>query len=183
MDKDELLKEAKHVEYHEHQAPVYNINIGYVAKQINGDYYEVHHGDGTVEESEIPAVVKKSGSKKRLLFVNVGNVNEENIQVKEVEKERFIAYLTKHKLKSRTLTSSTKDTVNDVIVCFIKEWADRKLIPQEPSAAAISRFLTDECGLKMEVESKTYSNMLGRMIKNKEYTAETHRSVREHFKK
>ena len=52
---------------HNHYAPTYNINIGYVAKQINGDYYENNYNNEEKEGIKHKAVKK---TKKNIKVVN-----------------------------------------------------------------------------------------------------------------
>ena len=121
------------------------------------------------------------GPKKQYLFTMDGDPTVENTQVREREKERFLRYLREHKLMSRSLTCNKKDTLNDVVTCFIIEWQGRGMIADEPSGGAIFRFLRDECHLKSDVEGQSYSNEIKERLQDKDYTIEKLKMVREYF--
>lgn len=183
MDKDKILKDASHVEFHDHHAPVYNISIGYVDKQINGDYYEFHHADGSIAEVEKVKEKKSVGPKKKYLFIKDGNEHIEDSAVMRREKDKFMKYLSKHNLSSRPLTSAKDDTLTSVFVCFWKCWCDNNLVASSPTGPAIFRFLTEECSLKTEVTQKAFSNVVVSVLKAGSFSVQTYRDVSAYLKK
>lgn len=181
MEKEDLLTNAKYIEFHEYHAPVYNINVGYVDKQINGDYYEYHTKNEEEKNSECEPH-KKTGPKNKYLFIKNGKDTEENVLIKRNECERFCKYLTEHRLKSRRLTSSKDDLINSVVVCFWNKWRDMNFVAEKPSGYAIFRFLNEDCEMSTDVEGKSYANMIVRMINNKVFDIDTYKKVSEYFR-
>ena len=124
---------------------------------------------------------KKKGPPIQYLFINE-KPTRENTDIKYREKYRFMQYMKKHDLSSRSLCCNKKDTVNDILTCFIMQWREKKLVAENPSGGAIFRFMTDDCGFSSEVTLESYSNEMRERIKNKEFNIKTYKSVLEWFK-
>ena len=146
-----------------------------------GNYYTA--GSVLQDYSQQEANAAKSvqrGQQKQYLFTG-SKPTEENGEVRDMEKHRFMRYLSDHKLGSRRLTCQTGDTLNDVVTCFAIEWQARGLTAEPPSGRAIFRFLTEECGLQSEVTELSYANKIKHRLRSKEYTVETQKEVNLYF--
>lgn len=154
---------------HEHNAPIYNINIGYVDKQINGDYYEYGHGcvdKGEAQknnEAQKEDEKQKPGGRKKALFVNNQSQYTENLGVKKREAQRLIDFLKKHNLSNAKL-STQRDKLNMIIVAFLRRWRGSSLIGKKISGAAVFRFLTEDVKLVTDVDPRSYANKITTMF-------------------
>ena len=176
---------------HEHNAPIYNINIGYVDKQINGDYYEYGHGRVDKDEAHKPESHKPEAQKedekqkpcgrKKALFANNQSQYTENLEVKKREAQRLRDFLQKHKL-SNTKLSTQRDRLNMIIVAFLRRWRDSKLIGKEISGAAVFRFLTEDVKLFTDVEQRSYANKITTMVDSLDVNVELEKQVAVAFK-
>ena len=191
---------------HEHNAPIYNINIGYVDKQINGDYYEYGHGCVDKDESHKPESHKpeahkpeahkpeahkpeaqkedekqKPGGRKKALFANNQSQYTENLGVKKREALRLRDFLQKHKLSNAKL-STQRDRLNLIIVAFLRRWRDSRLIGKEISGAAVFRFLTEDVKLFTDVEQRSYANKITTMVDSLDVNVELEKQVAVAFK-
>ena len=176
---------------HEHNAPIYNINIGYVDKQINGDYYEYGHGRVDKDESHKPESHKPEAQKedekqkpcgrKKALFANNQSQYTENLGVKKREALRLRDFLQKHKLSNSNL-STQRDRLNMIIVAFLRRWRDSRLIGKEISGAAVFRFLTEDVKLVTDVEQRSYANKITTMVDSLNVNVEVEKQVAVAFK-
>lgn len=167
MDKEDLKKNAQHVEYHEHNAPVYNIPVGYVDKMINGNYYENHYADGTTNEGEEKKGAEKPlGQPKKNLFIAKDSANEEDVAATKREAERLKNYLKSHHLTGKKLTTRQGDTLNEIVVAFLKRWKDNELIGEQIPGAAVFRFLTEDVGIESEVSCESYAAKVKSFVSN-----------------
>lgn len=181
MDKEELKKNAQHVEIHEHNAPVYTINVGYVDKMINGTYYENHYADGTITEGEEKRGAEKPlGQPKKNLFIKIGSANED-VEAKKREAERLKKYLTNHHLSGRKLTTRKDDSLNEIVVAFLKRWQDSKLIGEQIPGAAVFRFLTEDIGLESEVTCESYAAKVKTFVTDIDVSIETDKEIGKSF--
>ena len=201
MDKNSDNQTSEHqmpyvLHLHEHNAPIYNINIGYVDKQINGDYYEYGHGRVDKDEAHKPESHKpeahkpeaqkddekqKPGGRKKALFVNNQSQYTENLGVKKREAQRLRDFLQKHKLSNAKL-STQRDRLNMIIVAFLRRWRDSRLIAKEISGAAVFRFLTEDVKLFTDVEQRSYANKITTMVDSLDVNVEVEKLVAEAFK-
>lgn len=176
---------------HEHNAPIYNINIGYVDKQINGDYYEYGHGRVDKDEVHKPESHKPEAQKedekqkpcgrKKALFANNQSQYTENLGVKKREAQRLRDFLQKHKLSNAKL-STQRDRLNMIIVAFLRRWRDSRLIGKEISGAAVFRFLTEDVKLFTDVEQRSYANKITTMVDSLDVNVEVEKQIAEAFK-
>ena len=176
---------------HEHNAPIYNINIGYVDKQINGDYYEYGHGRVDKDEAHKPEAHKPEAQKedekqkpcgrKKALFANNQSQYTENLEVKKREAQRLRDFLLKHKLSNAKL-STQRDRLNMIIVAFLRKWRDSRLIGKEISGAAVFRFLTEDVKLFTDVEQRSYANKITTMVDSLNVNVEVEKQIAEAFK-
>jgi len=166
------------VHLHEHLAPTYTINIGYVDKQINGPYYENNY-HGVVPENQKPSSEKgkPKGQPKKVLFVVKGTNNEEDIAIKRREAERIKEYVKAHHMSGRKLTARKDDSLNEIIVAFIKRWQNNNLIGAHLPGAAVFRFLTEDVGLESEVTAESYASKITNFVTNLDVSVLTDREV------
>lgn len=161
MDDNKKGKETVN-EYH---APVYNINIGYVAKQINGVYCENHYHlspDGTPEPQGKTSGVESHESvvQKTLkpLFALKDRPAKEDREVREREAKRMARFVEGQGLGETKLSTSKSNRLTEVVVAFVRYWQKNHLISQKPSASSLLAFLRDDVGLKTDVTEKTFVN-------------------------
>ena len=201
MDKNSDNQTSEHqmpyvLHLHEHNAPIYNINIGYVDKQINGDYYEYGHGSVDKDEAHKPEAQKpeahkpeaqkedekqKPAGRKKAMFANNQSQYTENLEVKKREAQRLRDFLQKHKLSNAKL-STQRDRLNMIIVAFLRRWRDSRLIGKEISGAAVFRFLTEDVKLFTDVEQRSYANKITTMVDSLNVNVEVEQLVAEAFK-
>lgn len=96
------------------------------------------------------------GRKTQRLFVDE--------QTAEQEKTRLLNFLHLHNLGSREFDSSEDSSVNQIAVCFYRQWAKRNLLDEKAGSTAYVRFLKNECELPISVLEKALANVLSRMI-------------------
>lgn len=96
------------------------------------------------------------GRKTQRLFVDE--------QTAEQEKTRLLNFLHLHNLGSREFDSSEDSPVNQIAVCFYRQWAKRNLLDEKAGSTAYVRFLKNECELPISVLEKALANVLSRMI-------------------
>ena len=96
------------------------------------------------------------GRKTQRLFVNE--------QTAEQEKTRLLNFLHLHNLGSREFDSSEDSAVNQIAVCFYRQWDKRKLLDEKAGSTAYVRFLKNDCELPISVLEKALANVLSRMI-------------------
>lgn len=173
------------------------IDKGVNVAQINlGDGYQTFHLGKDGDSQQVPNVVgadevedvtiqsSQRGPRKKSLFSKDGRDTNEDSMVRNREKERLCAYLSKHCLKNRKLVCTKEDTLNKTIVCFLLKWMERGLIAENPSGGAVFRFLTEDCGMVSEVQEKAYSNRIKEWIKDRNgYDTEVMLMVRGAFVK
>lgn len=121
-----------------------------------------------------------SGARKQFLFID-GRTTEENVGVKNLEKERFLGYLSEHKMSGRRLVTEKKDGLNKAVVCFLKLWRENGLTAKLPSGGAVFRFLTEDCGLKTDVTEASYSNKIKEWMRGNDYDVTTYQGVKTLF--
>lgn len=139
----------------------------------------VHEQDNCLAGND--EIKEKPGPRKHFLFIKDDDATHENVLIKNREKERFQKYLSDHKLGNHMLNSHSKDTLNDVIICFLQIWMEYGLTEKNPTGGAVFRFLTDDCGLMTKVIPDSYTNKLKIMLANKSYSIETYRKVNGYF--
>ena len=187
--KGDLVME-KHVEHE-----VANVEAGGIGIQIIGDKKpkdsdgkeeKGSEKEGSTEENpeeenpeEEPPL--KRGIKNKFLFPQNGNESVKNGRLTQCEKRRFLHYLSKHSLDGRMLVSTRDDAINKAVVCFVRIWKDQELTASKPSARAIFRFLTQDCGLKTEITIESYANKMNEWLKGKQQDVLTMEEVKRCF--
>lgn len=121
-----------------------------------------------------PAVRRGCGGRVRSLFKDNSTLLR--------ERKRFLDYLHHHHLSSRRLSCKRDDLFNDVTVCFLLTWKERRLLSEDaPSGGAVFRFLTTDCGLASGVSDKSYANKIKEKFQKKRFTLDNLRQVRSFF--
>lgn len=116
-------------------------------------------------ESERDSVNYTSrGPRKHALFENP-DTHQEDVAVKNRERQRLCDYLSLHRLKSRQLVCAKGDTLNKTVVCFLKVWLEKGTISESPSGGAVFRFLTEDCELSTSVTERSYANEIKERLK------------------
>lgn len=172
----ELENDPHHIELHQHLAPVYNINIAHVEKQINGNYYE-YHGSAKEEND-----TTKNSASKMNFFVNAKLAGEEDMETRKREAARMKKYLVKHHMMERPLTTKQGDSLTEIVVAFVRQWQQRGFVSTPLSGTALVRFLTTDVGLKCGVTIKCLANKIVSFVKSEETSVEIERAVEKTFK-
>lgn len=120
------------------------------------------------------------GPRKQFLFID-GRATVENVSVRNREKDRFLCYLSDHKMGSRRLVAVKGDGLNKVVVCFLRLWREKGLTAKQPSGGAVFRFLTEDCGLKTDVTEASYSNKIKEWLRRNDYDVTTYQGVKTCF--
>lgn len=120
------------------------------------------------------------GPRKQFLFID-GRATVENAGVKNREKERFLGYLSDHKMSGRRLVTEKSDGLNKAVVCFLRLWCEKGLTAKQPSGGAVFRFLTEDCGLKTDVTEASYSNKIKEWLRRNDYDVTTYQGVKTCF--
>lgn len=120
------------------------------------------------------------GPRKQFLFID-GRATVENVSVRNREKDRFLCYLSDHKMGSRRLVAVKGDGLNKVVVCFLRLWCEMGLTAKQPSGGAVFRFLTEDCGLKTDVTEASYSNNIKEWLRRNDYDVTTYQGVKTCF--
>ena len=136
--------------------------------------------NGAQDELPMQAGKPRPGARKQFLFIGK-KATEENVGVKNCEKERFLRYLREHKMSSKRLVTEKNDGLNKVVVCFLKQWAEKGLTAEQPSGGAVFRFLTADCGLETDVEEKSYGNKIAEWFGANNYDITTYQGVKACF--
>ena len=120
------------------------------------------------------------GPRKQFLFID-GRATVENVSVRNREKDRFLCYLSDHKMSMRRLVTNKSDGLNKVVLCFLMIWREKGLTVQQPSGGAVFRFLTEDCGLKTDVTEASYSNKIKEWMRGNDYDVTTYQGVKTCF--
>lgn len=120
------------------------------------------------------------GPRKQFLFID-GRATVENVSVRNREKDRFLCYLSDHKMSMRRLVTNKSDGLNKVVLCFLMIWREKGLTVQQPSGGAVFRFLTEDCCLKTDVTEASYSNKIKEWMRGNDYDVTTYQGVKTCF--
>jgi hypothetical protein len=97
------------------------------------------------------------------------------------EKNRLLNFLHRHNLGSREFDSSEDSSVNQIAVCFYRQWAKRGLLDNKAGRTAYVRFLKYDCELPISVIEKALGNVLSRMINSKQNYPQWSGEISEYF--
>lgn len=171
-------------------------NHYYADGAIHNDHHKELNINGNISTEQLMQITKSflmdevdekpkqqntsSGARKQFLFID-GRATEENVGVKNLEKERFLGYLSEHKMSGRRLVTEKNDGLNKAVVCFLMMWCEKGLTAKQPSGGAVFRFLTEDCGLKTDVTEASYSNKIKEWMRGNDYDVTTYQDVRTFF--
>lgn len=171
-------------------------NHYYADGAIHNDHHKELNINGNISTEQLVQITKSflmdevdekpkqqntsSGARKQFLFID-GRTTEENVGVKNLEKERFLGYLSEHKMSGRRLVTEKKDGLNKAVVCFLKLWRENGLTAKLQSGGAVFRFLTEDCGLKTDVTEASYSNKIKEWMRGNDYDVTTYQGVKTFF--
>lgn len=171
-------------------------NHYYADGAIHNDHHKELNINGNISTEQLVQITKSflmdevdekpkqqntsPGARKQFLFID-GRTTEENVGVKNLEKERFLGYLSEHKMSGRRLVTEKKDGLNKAVVCFLKLWRENGLTAKLPSGGAVFRFLTEDCGLKTDVTEASYSNKIKEWMRGNDYDVTTYQGVKTFF--
>lgn len=171
-------------------------NHYYADGAIHNDHHKELNINGNISTEQLVQITKSflmdevdekpkqqntsSGARKQFLFID-GRATVENVSVRNLEKERFLGYLSEHKMSGRRLVTEKKDGLNKAVVCFLKLWRENGLTAKLPSGGAVFRFLTEDCGLKTDVTEASYSNKIKEWMRGNDYDVTTYQGVKTFF--
>lgn len=142
--------------YDHHKDITINVNGANPADIIRAALAEDVTPDSSSSVSPEAYSGNSRGRKTQRLFVDE--------QTAEQEKTRLLNFLHLHNLGSREFDSSEDSSVNQIAVCFYRQWAKRNLLDEKAGSTAYVRFLKNECELPISVLEKALANVLSRMI-------------------
>lgn len=137
-------------------------------------------GGGAVHMEDDRSEKPTLGGQKQFLFAG-GRSTEEDVRLKDREKERFMRFLSDHNMGSCKLDTNKNNRLNLVVVCFLKMWREKNLVCKSPSGGAIFRFLTEDCKLRTEVVEVSYGNKMKKWIDDKDYDMNIYIEARRYF--
>lgn len=123
-----------------------------------------------------------SPRKQKPFFLKNDNTKEENKEVRQRERDRFLHYLSLHSMGNRPLTTQQDDTLNSIVASFLVVWRKKGWIARDISARAAWRFLHDDCGLKSEATQQSYANKIKEWVDGKKYSLDVLAEVEEYMK-
>ncbi len=127
-------------------------------------------------EEEMPRKEAKNnstrGPKETTLF--------KNAETEAREKKRFTSFIKQHKMKGDDVDATLDNRVNQVAVCFYREWQKRDYLKKRAEGTSLTRFIKD-CGLSISVREKAHANKLNMMIKSEDYFTDWLGIVKETF--
>lgn len=103
---------------------------------------------------------RKQGRRNQRLFI------DEDTAIRE--KNRFMNFLHLHNMGTREFDSSEDSQINQIAVCFYRQWLKLDLLDESAGATAFVRFLKDDCQMSIVVVEKTLGNVFSRMINSDE---------------
>jgi ABC-type multidrug transport system ATPase subunit len=88
---------------------------------------------------------------------------------KDEERTKMMASVFSNYLKEQGLSDTIIDTsrgneINKIFVRFYRKMVKSENIESQPNGSACFRFLTEDCGLKIAPNMKTYGTFISRMI-------------------
>lgn len=134
------------------------------------------------KSSQLSPTSMASLGKQKPFFLKTDNTKEENKEVRQRERDRFLRYLSLHNMGNRTLTTQQDDTLNSIVASFLIVWREKGWIARNISARAAWRFLHDDCGLKSDSTQQSYANKIKEWVDGKKYSPDVLAEVEEYMK-
>lgn len=152
--------------------------IGHVDKYVENDYagnwydmQELADADFEVmdeEDNEVGDVntelsTSRKGRPKEYLFVDAKGNKDEVVTAQQAK--IFVAFLKKHNRYSKKIDSKSATYFNQSIIAFYRMWEEENLVPRKsPKSSALTRFIVEDCGIKISVDQRTYSSFIGKAL-------------------
>lgn len=121
------------------------------------------------DESETKPKVSSSrkGRPKEYLFADAKGNKDEEVTVRQAG--IFVAFLKKHNIYSKKIDTKSATYFNQSIIAFYRIWEEENLVPRKsPKCNALIRFLVEDCRLQVDVDSRTYSSFIGKLLNSDE---------------
>lgn len=125
-----------------------------IEEQLNGEL-ELYLQKWEAEAENETKMSSTRGPKETTLF--------KNKETGKRERQRFLTFISNHKLKEEDVDSSEDNRINQIAVCFYRLWITNNCLQANAGGTALSRFIK-ECGLSITAKEKAHSNALNRMI-------------------
>lgn len=132
-----------------------------------------------VADSITPSCPVHRGPQHKYLFALNGKDTEENVAVRNREKEHLLAYLRQHKLSGKSINATQGDVMNSIVISFLLVWMKQGNVSPNFCGTAVWRFLKNDCGFQMKATEKAYGNKILPWVKHKLCDAETRAQVEE----
>jgi hypothetical protein len=105
---------------------------------------------------------RRGGRRPEFLFKNrIGKKDEERTKMMA---SVFSNYLKEQGLSDTIIDTSRGNEINKIFVRFYRKMVKSENIESQPNGSACFRFLTEDCGLKIAPNMKTYGTFISRMI-------------------
>ena len=119
---------------------------------------------------------KKDDKRKKILFASE--------TVKKKECNRLKEFLKNNPSYNKGWSSSKENPTTDVVLCFVKHWAEQGSIEADYPVSTLVEWVVKECGVKLEgVDMKTLSNKMRDWKRNgKKIDSEIEKRVGAEFK-
>ena len=127
------------------------------------------------QHTDRPKGGSRQGPRKKMLFKDKLTASRKS--------DELVGYLKEHKLWSNRLCCSREDKLNAVIVSHLRLWIEAGVLPKNPPALAIYRFLTEDCGLQSNVDPKPYANKVQDMLRDESYAKNVYREIKDTYRK
>ena len=164
----------------------FNFNAPVGQNIANVEHMDVHlDKDGQIQVMNAEQVSTaftpkdKRGPKFQVLFADENG--DENSERTHIEKERLLSYLRDNDLLSQRLSSSKHDELTQTVICFCKKWVELKYVSTSFSPTALTRFLTDTCGIEKKVDQVSVANVLKPLLASGRYDKHIYDQVCEYF--
>lgn len=127
------------------------------------------------QHADRPKEGSRQGPQRKMLFKDKLTASRKS--------DELVGYLKEHKLWSNRLCCSRGDKLNAVIVSHLRLWIEAGVLPKNPPALAIYRFLTEDCGLQSNVDPKPYANKVQDMLRDESYAKSVYREIKDTYRK
>ncbi|MBR3407515.1 MAG: hypothetical protein IKG86_01585 [Paludibacteraceae bacterium] len=154
--------------------------IGTVAEGATG-VQKIYYSAPPSPEQDTCAFTPKDKRGPKFQFLFVDKNGDEDLKRTATEKDRFLRYLHDYQMDSLQLSSSKRDKLIKVVICFCKKWVENKITSPSLSPTAIVRFMTETCEIDRKANRVTIGNVIGQKLTAGEYDEDIYTSVCEYF--
>lgn len=150
-------------------APVKNVGQTIINNYYNGVAPQEKAED--IEEAEVveecgvcphPQKGGRSMRKPEPLFKDRNGGKD--ISLTKEKADCFLNLLISNKYEDVVVDTSKKNVVNQMFAHAYREWMNEGKVPKQPNGHACYRFLTEECGLPVSTDKKTYGEFIRKLI-------------------